>query len=136
MDGKFQEPSSKTGCKLPAIISITFLLMFVTITLLLILLVRNPQLTQLIRDLMIITLAIEALVIGIVIILATVQITKFIRLLRDDIKPILDQVNETISTVRSTANMVNDNLTGPIMKIASTLSGTIRFLKIIWPNRN
>ncbi len=136
MHGEFQEPSSKTGCKLPAIIIITFALMFTSVTVLLILLVRNPELTQLIRDLMIITLAIEALVIGLVIILATVQITKFIRLLRDDIKPILDQVNETISTVRSTATMVNDNLTGPIMKIASTLSGTIRFLKIIWPNRN
>jgi hypothetical protein len=136
MDKKFQEPSSKTGCKLPAIIGITFLLMFVAITLLLILLVRNPQLTQLIRDLMIITLAIEALFIGIVVILATIQITKLIRLLQDDVKPILDQANETISTVRSIANIVNENLTGPIMKIAGTLSGTVRFLKMIWPNRN
>jgi len=136
MDGEFQEPSSKTGCKLPAIIGITFLLMFVTITLLLILLVRNPQLTQLIRDLMIITLAIEALFIGIVVILATIQITKLIRLLQDDVKPILDQANETISTVRSIANIVNENLTGPILKIVGTLSGTVRFLKMIWPNRN
>jgi hypothetical protein len=110
--------------------------MFISVIGLLILLLRNPALTQFIRDLMIITLAIEALVIGIVIILATVQITKFIHLLQDDIKPILDQVNETISTVRGTANMVNDNLTGPIMRIASTLSGTVRFLKMIWPNRN
>jgi glucan phosphoethanolaminetransferase (alkaline phosphatase superfamily) len=136
MDGKFQEPSSKTGCKLPAIISITFLLMFVTITLLLILLVRNPQLTQLIRDLMIITLAIEALFIGIVVVLAIIQITKLIRLLQDDVKPILDQANETISTVRNIANIVNENLIGPILKIAGTLSGTVRFLKMIWPNRN
>jgi len=136
MDGEFQEPRSKTGCKLPAIIGITFLLMFVTITLLLILLVRNPQLTQLIRDLMIITLAIEALFIGIVVILATIQITKLIRLLQDDVKPILDQANETISTVRSIANIVNENLTGPILKIVGTLSGTVRFLKMIWPNRN
>ena len=136
MDEEFQEPSPKSGCKLPAIISITFALMFISVIGLLILLLRNPALTQFIRDLMIITLAIEALVIGIVIILATVQITKFIHLLQDDIKPILDQVNETISTVRGTANMVNDNLTGPIMRIASTLSGTVRFLKMIWPNRN
>ena len=136
MSGEFQEPSSKTGCKLPAIIGLTFLLMFVTVTLLLILLVRNPQLTQLIRDLMIITLAIEALFIGIVVILATIQITKFIRLLQDDVKPILDQANETITTVRSIANIVNETLTGPIMKIGGTLSGTVRFLKMIWPNRN
>ena len=49
---------------------------------------------------------------------------------------ILEQANETLSTVRSTAGMVNENLTGPIMKIAGTLSGTMRFLKMIWPNRS
>ena len=136
MDTDFQEPSPKTGCRLPAIIGTTLALMFVTITVLLVMLVRNPELTQLIRDIMIIALAIEGLFIGIAIILAIFQITKFIRLLQDDIKPILEQANETLSTVRSTAGMVNENLTGPIMKIAGTLSGTMRFLKMIWPNRS
>ena len=136
MDTELQEPSPKTGCRLPAIIGTTLALMFVTITVLLILLVRNPEIAQLVKDLMVIILAIEALFIGIAIILAIIQITRFIRLLQDDIKPILKQANETISTVRGAANMVNDNLTGPLMKIAGTLSGTIRFLKIIWPNRN
>ena len=136
MGAEFQESNPKTGCRLPAIIGITLVLMFVTITVLLVMLVRNPELTQLIRDIMIIALAIEGLFIGIAIILAIFQITKFIRLLQDDIKPILEQANETLSTVRSTAGMVNENLTGPIMKIAGTLSGTMRFLKMIWPNRS
>ena len=133
---EFQKSNPKTGCRLPAIIGITLVLMFVTITVLLVMLVRNPELTQLIRDIMIIALAIEGLFIGIAIILAIFQITKFIRLLQDEIKPILEQANETLSTVRSTAGMVNENLTGPIMKIAGTLSGTMRFLKMIWPNRS
>ena len=136
MGAEFQESNTKTGCGLPAIIGITLVLMFVTITVLLVMLVRNPELTQLIRDIMIIALAIEGLFIGIAIILAIFQITKFIRLLQDEIKPILEQANETLSTVRSTAGMVNENLTGPIMKIAGTLSGTMRFLKMIWPNRS
>ena len=136
MGPEFQESNPKTGCRLPAIIGITLVLMFVTITVLLVMLVRNPELTQLIRDIMIIALAIEGLFIGIAIILAIFQITMFIRLLQDDIKPILEQANETLSTVRSTAGMVNENLTGPIMKIAGTLSGTMRFLKMIWPNRS
>jgi hypothetical protein len=136
MGPEFQESNPKTGCRLPAIIGITLVLMFVTITVLLVMLVRNPELTQLIRDIMIIALAIEGLFIGIAIILAIFQITKFIRLLQDEIKPILEQANETLSTVRSTAGMVNENLTGPIMKIAGTLSGTMRFLKMIWPNRS
>ena len=125
MGPEFQESNPKTGCRLPAIIGITLVLMFVTITVLLVMLVRNPELTQLIRDIMIIALAIEGLFIGIAIIPAIFQITKFIRLLQDEIKPILEQANETLSTVRSTAGMVNENLTGPIMKIAGTLSGTI-----------
>ena len=136
MGPEFQESNPKTGCRLPAIIGITLVLMFVTITVLLVMLVRNPELTQLIRDIMIIALAIEGLFIGIAIILAIFQITKFIRLLQDEIKPILEQANETLSTVRSTAGMVNENLTGPIMKIAGTLSGTMRFLKMIWPTRS
>ena len=136
MGPEFQESNPKTGCRLPAIIGNTLVLMFVTITVLLVMLVRNPELTQLIRDIMIIALAIEGLFIGIAIILAIFQITKFIRLLQDEIKPILEQANETLSTVRSTAGMVNENLTGPIMKIAGTLSGTMRFLKMIWPNRS
>ena len=111
MGPEFQESNPKTGCRLPAIIGITLVLMFVTITVLLVMLVRNPELTQLIRDIMIIALAIEGLFIGIAIILAIFQITKFIRLLQDEIKPILEQANETLSTVRSTAGMVNENLT-------------------------
>ena len=67
MDTEFKEPGPKTGCRLPAIIGITLALMFVTITVLLILLVRNPELAQLVRDLMVIILAVEALFIGIVI---------------------------------------------------------------------
>ena len=114
MGPEFQESNPKTGCRLPAIIGITLVLMFVTITVLLVMLVRNPELTQLIRDIMIIALAIEGLFIGIAIILAIFQITKFIRLLQDEIKPILEQANETLSTVRSTAGMVNENLTGPV----------------------
>ena len=111
MGAEFQESNPKTGCRLPAIIGITLVLMFVTITVLLVMLVRNPELTQLIRDIMIIALAIEGLFIGIAIILAIFQITKFIRLLQDEIKPILEQANETLSTVRSTAGMVYENLT-------------------------
>ncbi|MBS60864.1 MAG: hypothetical protein CL606_06120 [Anaerolineaceae bacterium] len=135
MDVKFRESNPKTGCRLPAIIGITLVLMFVTITVLLVMLVRNPELTQLVRDILIITLAIVGLFIGIAMIVAIFQITKFIRLLQHDIKPILEQANETLSTVLSTASMVNENLTRPIMKIAGTLSGTIQFLKMIWPNR-
>ena len=99
-------------------------------------LLRNPDLTRTLRDLVIIVLALEMLVMGIAIIVVTVQLARLLHLIRHEIKPILEQASDTIVALRSIARLVSDNVAAPVVKLGGTLAGAVRFLRIIWPRRD
>lgn len=98
-------------------------------------LVRAPAAaTGQVRDIFIIIMAMEFLVIGIALILLMVQLTALINLLQNEIKPIIQSTNETIRTVRGTATFLSDNLSEPVIKMNATAAGMkkiVEFLKII-----
>ena len=84
-----------------------------------------------IRDLAIVLLAIESLVIGIVLIVLILEVRSLARLLRDEVKPILDSADETVRTVRGTTTFVSDNLITPVVRISSFASGVGQALRIL-----
>jgi hypothetical protein len=47
-------------------------------------------------------------------------------MMRDEIKPLLESINETMNTVRGTAVFMSDNLVQPTIKAASALAGVRR----------
>ena len=55
-----------------------------------------------VRDLSIIILALESLVVGVLLSILIVQVTRLIRMLRDEVMPILYSTQETLGTVRGT----------------------------------
>ena len=95
--------------------------------------VRNPTATETIRDIFIIVMALESLVIGAALIVLIVQIAQLTNLLRHEIKPLLDSTNETISTVRGTTVFLSENLVGPVVKLNSYLAAMQRVLEGLWP---
>jgi hypothetical protein len=85
----------------------------------------------LLRDAAIIFVAFETLVIGVLLIILMLQLQSLIVLLRDEIRPMLEAANETMTTVRGTTKFVSHNVVSPVMKWSSNLAGARRILKEI-----
>jgi hypothetical protein len=115
------------------IIGAVFLLIILIagIVLAVIAMVNHPDQTETIRDIVIIFMAVESLLIGLTLVLLIVQLARLTALLQNEIKPILDSTNETISTLRGTTQFLSNNLVKPVMKANSTASAIRQALGII-----
>ncbi len=94
-------------------------------------LTRDASVTENIRDIFIIFLALEALVIGAALVILIIQLASLMNLLNNEIKPILDATNETIATLRGTTEFLSENLVEPVMKLNSYLAGLQRMLEMV-----
>lgn len=77
-----------------------------------------------IRDIFIIILAIESLVVGVFLILMLWQLWKLIKLLREEVIPLLDTTKETVEQVKHTTTFVGQSVAAPIISVSGLLSGT------------
>lgn len=93
------------------------------------LMANNPAATTVIRDIFIIFMAVESLFIGLALIILMVQIARLTNLLQHEIKPILENTNETINTVRGTAIFVSENLVDPVMKLNGYIAAISKLLE-------
>lgn len=90
----------------------------------------NPSLTQNLRDIFLIFMALESLIIGAALVVLIIQIASLINLLNNEIKPVLEATNETIATLRGTTQFLSENLVEPVMKINSYVAGLQKMLDI------
>jgi hypothetical protein len=91
----------------------------------------QPGTVSQIRDVFIIFMAFESLVIGITLVILIVQIATLINLLQNEIKPILNSTNETVNTLRGTAAFLSDNLAEPVIKLNEYLAGLKRLIHLV-----
>lgn len=91
--------------------------------------------TSEIRDIFIIFMALESLVLGVALVVLIVQLATLINLLQNDIKPILKSTNETVNTLRGTATFLSNNVTEPVIKLNEYLAGLKKLLDILRPGR-
>ncbi len=89
-----------------------------------------------VRDLAIIVLAIESIVIGILLIFLILQVYNLIRLFREEIKPILDSANETISTVQGTSTFVSEKMVSPVIGVLSYFAAARRVAQLLTGGRS
>ncbi len=75
------------------------------------------------RDLAIIIVAFETIIVNILLAVLVIQVIRLIRLLRDEVLPILNSTQETVGTVRGTATFVSDYVVQPVVKVASFSAG-------------
>jgi hypothetical protein len=87
------------------------------------------QLIQLIRDIFIVVLAMVSILIAVALAVLVVQVAGLINLLRNEIKPVLDNLQETITTTRGTVKFVGDNVAQPIIKAGGFMAGAGVFLR-------
>jgi hypothetical protein len=82
--------------------------------------------TARVRDIFIIFMALEFLLIGVVMIVLIVQLARLTLLLQNEIKPILDSTNETANTLRGTTAFLSEHLVEPVLKMNQYLAGISR----------
>lgn len=116
-----QERGSKAGRNIAIIAGIIVVLALIILAIYG--MVTHPGVTEAIRDISIIVLALVSIVIGIFIIILTWQVWQLTRLVQDEIKPILDSTQRTVSTVRGTTAFMSDKITRPAIEAASMAAG-------------
>jgi hypothetical protein len=83
------------------------------------------------RDVAIIILAVESIIIGALLAFLIFQVQALVRLLREEVQPILDSVNETASTVRGTTTFVSDTVVSPVVRVAGLISAVRRIVDVL-----
>jgi hypothetical protein len=82
-----------------------------------------------VRDVAIIVLALESIVIGLLLIILIWQVRSLAKLLQTEVKPMLDSVNETARTVKGTTAFLSDNVAAPLIRAASIAAGVNRAIR-------
>ena len=87
--------------------------------------------TDKIRDVFIIVVALESLVIGVAVIVLIVQLASLINLLQNEVRPILAATNETVNNLRGTAEFLGENVVEPVIKLNGYLAGMNRVIELM-----
>lgn len=95
-------------------------------------LVTHPAVAQVTRDLLIIVLAIELLILNIATIVMLWQTIKLLDYLITELAPVIKNLQETVGTVRGTTVFVSDNVVNPTIEAASKVAGVRRSLQVLF----
>ena len=117
------------GIILAAILVVAALVVFV------IWLTKYPSTASNVRDIFIIFMAIESLIIGAALVVLVIQIAGLINLLQNEVKPILQSTSDTVNTLRGTTEFLSENLVEPVIKLNSYLAGLRKFFDIFGRNK-
>ena len=93
-------------------------------------LLQNDTRTANIRDIFIIFMAFESLIIGAALVVLIVQVASLINLLQNEVKPILESTSDTVNTLRGTTEFLSENLVEPVIKLNSYMAGLRRLFGI------
>ena len=83
------------------------------------------------RDIFIIMVALESLVIGVALVVLLVQLASLINLLQNELRPILDATSETENPLRGTAEFLGESVVEPVIKLNSYLASVRRVLELM-----
>lgn len=84
-----------------------------------------------IRDISIIVLAVQTIVVQVILVLLLLEIRSLSKMLRENIYPILQSADETARTVRGTSTFVTDNVVAPVVRVSSFAAGVTEAVRIL-----
>ena len=91
----------------------------------------EPETTSQVRDIFIIVLALESLLLGVALIVLIIQVAVLTNLIQNEVKPILDSTKETVGTLKGTSKFISDRAVKPIITVSSIVAGSKKFFEII-----
>jgi hypothetical protein len=87
--------------------------------------------TAKVRDIFIIFMALESLLIGAALVILMIQLASLINLLQNEVKPILKSTSETVNTLRGTTAFLSENMVEPVIKLNSYMAGMKKFFDLL-----
>lgn len=84
-----------------------------------------------IRDVAIIFVALEILILNALLIVLVWQLWRLVKMIQTEVKPIIQDTQETVGTVRGTADFVSTNVVEPVVKTSSKLAGWRRSASVL-----
>ncbi|MBX3053819.1 MAG: hypothetical protein KF753_20235 [Caldilineaceae bacterium] len=84
-----------------------------------------------IRDIAIIFVALEILILNALLIILVWQVWRLVKMIQTEVKPIIQDTQETVGTVRGTADFVSANVVEPVVKTSSKLAGWRRSASVL-----
>ncbi|MCX8023951.1 MAG: hypothetical protein N3A60_01975 [Thermanaerothrix sp.] len=130
-------PSEKLASKPPESKRLTGIIIGIIILLVLViagitlLAIAPAETTARVRDIFIIILALESLLLGVALIVLIVQLAILINLLQNEVKPILEATQETVNNLRGTTVFLSNNLVEPVIKLNEYLAGLKKILDLL-----
>jgi hypothetical protein len=131
------QASIKTGPKqgrrigLYVVIAILLLAIVAGLIFAIVAMIGHPGQTETIRDIVIIFMAMEMLIIGLTLVVLIIQLARLTTLIQTEIRPILDSTSDTVNTLRGTTRFLSNNLVKPVMKANSTAAAFRQVLRLI-----
>jgi hypothetical protein len=84
---------------------------------------------QVVRDIVIILLALEGILVVLALAILILQIARLISLLQVEVKPVLENAQETVKSARGTVEFVSDNVAEPVIQVSGFAAGVIVVLR-------
>jgi len=114
------------------IITTIGLVVFIAVLVVFLVYLANPATpTQKIRDIFIIFMGLETLILGLALVVLIIQLARLINLLQNEIKPILNSTNETVNTLRGTTAFLSDNIVEPVIKLNEYFAAFKEMFKLV-----
>ena len=130
---EIEEEKTSRGAKIGAVVG-AVLILGLLITGLVFLLQPGTD-TARVRDIFIIFLALEFLLIGLAMVILIIQLARLSHLLQHEIRPILESTSETANTLRGTTHFLSDHLVEPVIKLNQYLAGLNKVINIVRPKK-
>ena len=74
------------------------------------------------RDIAIIIVAIQSMIISVLIAVLVWQIWRLVKIIQTEVRPIIDDTQATLNTVRGTSTFVSENIVEPVIRTTSTVT--------------
>ena len=91
--------------------------------------------TDRIRDIFVIIVSLETLVIGVALVVLLVQLASLINLLQNEVRPLLKATSETVNSLRGTADFLGESVVEPVIKLNGYLASLRRVLELLGVKR-
>jgi hypothetical protein len=108
------KPASSRG--LGIFVAILAVLLLVGAVAMVIWLIQPGAPTETLRDVFIILVAFEFMIVGVALVVLIIQLARLVNLLNNEVRPILDSASEAANTMRGTARFLSDKLVAPVVK--------------------
>ena len=129
MDTSKQDQKHKT---MFIILGIVLLLILVGMVIGIVVLSSNNQIdVEKVRDIFIIILAFESLLIGGTLIILIIQLALLSNMIQNEIKPILTSTKDTVNTVKGTSKFISEKAISPIISVAGLLAGGKKLFELV-----